>query len=142
MKIPPCFTAVLAAATLFFGGCATTESRIKDHQAAFDAASPAVQAKIRAGQVDIGFTQEQVLMSLGDPDRRYTRTTATGTTIIWAYADHKPSVSVGFGMVGGGGGTMVGSGMAVSTGGDRYDDRLRVVISGDRVVAIETSGHH
>jgi hypothetical protein len=134
-----CFAAVLSALSFVLGGCSTTDSRIKNHQEAFNAAPPAVQEKIRAGQVEIGFTQEQVLMALGNPDRQYTRTTASGTTDIWAYEDHKPSFSFGVGMVGGGGGTMVGSGVAVGTG-DRRDDKLRVILSGGRVVALESRG--
>jgi len=134
----PCFSAVLSAFLLVLTGCSTTDSRIKGHQAAFDAAPPAVQAKIRAGQVDVGYTPDLVLMALGEPDRRYTRTTANGTTDIWAYVSHKPSFSIGLGVIGGGGGTMVGSGVAVGTG-DRSDDKLRVIFSGGRVAALETS---
>ena len=136
----PSFAAVMTAFILVLAGCATTDSRIKDHQAGFDAAPPAVQAKIKAGQIDVGFTTEQVTMALGKPDRSYTRTTARGTSDIWAYADHKPRFSLGIGVVGGGGSTMVGSGVAIGTGGDRYDDKLRVVFEGGRVVAIEKSG--
>jgi len=127
---------------LVVAGCSTTDSRIKDRQATFDASGPELQAKIRAGKVEVGFTSEQVLMALGKPDRQYTRTTAKGTTDIWAYADHRPKFSFGVGVVGGGGGTMVGSGVAIGTGGDRDDDRLRVILEGGRVVAIEMSGRH
>jgi hypothetical protein len=140
MKLPHlCFAAVMAAFSLVLGGCSTTDSRIKDNQAAFNNAPADVQAKIRAGQIAVGFTEEQVLMSLGKPDRRYTRTTAAGTTDIWAYEDRKPSFSIGLGVAGGGGGTMVGSGVAIGTG-DRSDDKLRVLFSGGRVTAMETRG--
>ena len=135
------FVAILAALMVIVTGCSTTNSRIKDHQASFDATPPAVQDKIRAGQIDIGFTPEQVTMALGNPDRSYTRTTARGTSEVWAYADHKPAFSIGIGVAGGGGSTMVGSGVAVSSGNDRFDDKLRVVFEGDRVVAVETRGH-
>jgi len=142
MKLPtPSFVAALSVCLVFFAGCSTTDSRIKSHQAAFDAAPAQVQAKIRAGQIEVGFTQEQVTMSLGKPDRSYTRTTARGTAEIWAYADNTPSFSIGVGAVGGGGGTMVGSGVALSSGGDRYDDKVRVIFEGGRVTAIETRGH-
>ena len=135
------FAAILVAIMVIATGCSTTDSRIKDHQASFDATPPTVQAKIRAGQIDIGFTPEQVTMALGKPDRSYTRTTASGTSEIWAYEDHKPVFSIGIGVVGGGGSTMVGSGVGVSSGNDRFDDKLRVVFEGDRVVAVETRGH-
>lgn len=130
--------AALAAILILGTACSTTDARIKDHQAAFDASPAPVQAKIKAGQVDIGFSQAQVLMALGEPDRRYTRTTAEGTVEIWAYRDHAPSISLGVGFVGGGGGTMMGSGMSVSSRGDRNDDKLRVVLSAGTVIAIES----
>jgi len=136
----PCFAAAVAAFVLVATGCSTTDSRIKDHQAAFDAAPSAVQTKIRAGQVEIGFSTEQVSMALGKPDRSYTRTTARGTSEIWAYEDNKPAISIGIGVIGGGGGTMVGSGVAVGTGGDRSDDKVRVIFEGGRVTAVETRG--
>jgi len=137
----PSFAAALTAFVLLVGGCSTTDSRIKSHQAAFDSAPAAVQAKIRAGQVEVGFTADQVVMALGKPDRSYTRTTVRGTSDIWAYEDHGPAFSIGVGMVSGGGGSTVGSGVAVSTGGDRYDDKVRVIFEGGRVTAVETRGH-
>lgn len=140
MKFPIlCFTAALVALSFVVAGCSTTDSRIKDHQAAFNAAPADVQTKIREGKVEVGFTEEQVLMALGAPDRRYTRTTASGTTEVWAYDDHKPSFSFGVGVAGGGGGTMVGGGAVVGTG-DRHSDKLRVVLSGGRVTALEMRG--
>jgi len=132
-----CIAAALAVLSFFVSGCSTTDSRIKDNQAAFNSAPPDVQAKIREGKIAIGFTEEQVLMSLGKPDRRYSRTTAAGTTDVWAYEDHKPSFSFGIGMASGGGGTMVGSGVAVGTG-DRSGDKLRVILTGGRVTALES----
>ncbi|MFT3782373.1 MAG: hypothetical protein QM790_10190 [Nibricoccus sp.] len=127
----------LLTVTVLFSGCSTVDSRIKNHQSAFDSAPPTTQQKIRAGQVDVGFTPDQVIMALGEPDRRYTRTTANGTSEIWAYADKGPAFSFGIGMVGGGGGTAVGSGVAVGTG-DRRDDKLRVIFVSGRVTALET----
>lgn len=134
-----CFAAALAALTFVVGGCSTTDSRVKDNQAAFNAAPPDVQAKIREGKVAVGFTEAQILMALGKPDRRYTRTTAAGTTDVWAYEDHKPSFSFGIGMASGGGGTMVGSGVAIGTG-DRSGDKLRVILTGGVVTAVESRG--
>lgn len=135
------FAAVLTALSFVLSGCSTTDSRIKNNQAAFNAAPPDVQAKIREGKVAIGFTEQQVLMALGKPDRRYTRTTAEGTTDVWAYEDHKPSFSFGIGVASGGGGSMVGSGVAIGTG-DRSGDKLRVVLTGGRVTALETRGRY
>lgn len=140
MKALLSVSAVAVFLTFFFSGCSTAESRIQAHQEAYNASTPSVQAKLRAGRVEVGFTQEQVLIAMGEPDRRYTRTTALGTTVVWAYTDHKPAVSVGFSMAAGGGSSLLGGGVALTTGGDRYDDLVRVVIWENRVVAVESSG--
>ncbi|MBI1374940.1 MAG: hypothetical protein GC159_19655 [Phycisphaera sp.] len=76
--------------------CASsTESRIAEHQAAFDAAPPAVQDNLRNGRVDIGYTREQVRIALGDPDRTASRRDATGgVTETWVYEGvirHQPN---------------------------------------------------
>lgn len=131
---------VLAGLVMFAAGCSTTASRIEKNQAAFAAASPEVQAKIRAGQVDVGFTLDQVMIALGEPDRRFTRTTEKGVSEVWAYADHGPAFSFGMGVGGGGGSTSVGTGVMVNTGGNRDSDRLRVVFDGGRVIALEKRG--
>ncbi|MBK9989485.1 MAG: hypothetical protein IPP19_01810 [Verrucomicrobia bacterium] len=139
LKVPS-FASVFVLCSFLLAGCSTTDSRIKNNQASFDAAPPAVQAKIRAGKIEVGFTAEQVTMALGKPDRRYSRTTERGTSDIWAYADSGPAFSFGVGMASGGGGSMVGTGVGVSTGNDRYEDKMRVVFEGGRVTAIETRG--
>src|SRR6185295_7127311 len=47
--------------------------------------SPARVAQIRAGQVQIGMTSEEVFASLGNTDTRNTTTTAFGTHEQWGY---------------------------------------------------------
>lgn len=127
---------VLAVA---LAGCSTVDGRIKDNPSAFNALPPETQQKIRNGQVELGYTPEMVTMALGKPDRTYTRTNEKGSSEIWAYRDKKPTMSFGFGIGGGGGGTHVGSGIGITTGGDRYDDRLRVVFVDGKVSAVETA---
>src|SRR5258708_4829348 len=80
--------------------CASPQSRIKRHQAEFDAYPTAVQQKIRDGQADVGFTSEQVALALGRPDRRYTRKAAAATQEVWVYGygSGVTSVGLGFGM--------------------------------------------
>jgi hypothetical protein len=124
---------------LFSTGCSTADSRIKDNQAAFNALPADTQQKIREGKVEVGYAPEWVTMALGKPDRVYTRTTEKGTSEIWAYRDTKPSFSFGLGVGGGGGGTRVGTGVGLTTGGDRYDDKLRVVFADGKVTALETT---
>ncbi|HQF38872.1 MAG TPA: hypothetical protein PK322_07115 [Opitutaceae bacterium] len=127
--------AVLACA-LAFAGCSTPDSRIEKNSAAFASYAPAVQAKIRAGEVDVGFTPEMVTMALGKPSQIRRRQSAEGETEVWVYADKSPTFSFGVGV--GGGGHHSGGGVAVgtSTGGER-EDRLRVIFQAGKVTAIE-----
>ncbi len=127
--------AVLAGA-LAFAGCSTPDSRIEKNSAAFASYPPAVQAKIRAGEVEVGYNEEMVQIALGKPDRTYRRQTAKEETVVWAYADKTPTIGFGFGI--GSSGRHSGGGVAVgtSTGGDR-GDRLHVIFKAGKVTAIE-----
>jgi len=105
MKLTPFFLATL----LLLGatGCTSTpERRITKNDAAFSQWPAAVQEKVRAGQIDLGFTPEQVRTALGGPDRKFARTTNDGTSEIWAYRDDKPRFSFGIGLGFGGGGRL------------------------------------
>jgi hypothetical protein len=121
-------------------GCSSVDSRIARNRAEYSTWPLAVQEKVAAGKIDLGFTPEQVLMALGEPDRRFTRTTSDGTSAVWSYRDRAPKVSFGLGLgIGGfnsrsavGGGVMLGTGY-------QDDEQLGVVF--DRtghVSAIET----
>jgi len=123
--------------TTLLAACASTDSRIRDNQAAFDGYPPAVQQKIRAGQADIGFTPEQVRMALGEPDHKYTRTSAEGSSEVWAYRDSGPMFSFGVGGGSFGSHSGVGGGVGVATGGDAPEDKLRVVFYNGAVSSIE-----
>ncbi|MDD2762370.1 MAG: hypothetical protein PHE83_00185 [Opitutaceae bacterium] len=123
---------------LVLAGCVTTPSeRIAKNHSAYASWPPEVQAKVRAGEVAIGFTPEQVRMALGEPDHTFTRTTDKGSDEVWGYRDHKPRFSFGFGMMGGGGSTRVSGATVVSSREPYYDDVLRVVFDRDRVSAVE-----
>ncbi|HTQ32262.1 MAG TPA: hypothetical protein VMI53_13705 [Opitutaceae bacterium] len=130
---------LLALAALAFAACSTVDSRISGNQSQFDSWPPAVQQKVRAGQVDIGFTPAQAQVALGDPDRKYTRTDAHGTVEVWAYQDHSPVFSFGLGVGTFSHSSAYGGGIGVTTGGDRYDDKLRVIFAEGKVVALERS---
>jgi hypothetical protein len=130
----------------FFGllvaGCSTVDSRIAKHREVFNTWPAAVQDKIVRGEIDIGFSTDQVRVALGEPDRMFTRTTADGSSQVWSYRDRGPrfgfGVGVGMGSWGGRGGTYGGVGMG--TGGGYHDDeKLGVVFDpSGRVAAIET----
>ena len=73
---------------LLLSGCASTPAkRIEQNQSAFDAFPVAVQARIRGGQIDLGFQPEMVRIALGEPQRKLVRRTAAGDTDIWLYID-------------------------------------------------------
>jgi hypothetical protein len=118
-------------------GCSTPESRIEKNQTVFQSLPPDVQTKIRSGQVEVGFAPAWVKMALGEPDRRYTRSTETGTVEVWGYRSHKPALSFGLGVAGGGGSSSVGGGVGVSTGRSRDEDQVRIVFANGKVTAVE-----
>ena len=79
-----CFTGSLA---LLLAGCATPEKRIQQNQDVFDTFPVAAQARIRGGQIDLGFTPDMVRIALGEPQRQTLRRSAEGETEIWSYFD-------------------------------------------------------
>jgi|UniRef100_UPI00404914AB hypothetical protein len=130
-------SSLLLAITLVLGGCASVDSRINQNKAVFNEWSPEVQATIRAGRVDLGFTPKQVKVALGEPDRIFTRTTEEGTAEIWAYYDKKPKFSLGLGVSSGGYGSGVGGGVAYDRHDERFEDAVRVVLMQGKVTAVE-----
>ncbi len=127
-------TTLLAATVL--AACSSTASRIDDQKATFDTYSAEMQQKIREGKVDVGFTQEQVRLSLGEPTRRYTQQTAAGQSEVWAYGKSGPTFSFGLGAGSFGSGVGGGVGLGTSTGGNS-EDKMRVTFEGGKVTAVE-----
>ena len=73
---------------LLLGGCASTpEKRIEQNQKVFDALPVAAQARIRGGQIDLGFAPDMVRIALGEPQRRLVRRAAGNDIEIWLYLD-------------------------------------------------------
>lgn len=124
---------------LICAGCSTPASRIARNETAFSEWPAAIQDKVRAGQIDLGFTPEQVKLALGEPSRVTTRTNHDGTSEVWAYRGKEPRFSFGVGVGTSRGNTGYGGGVNVGTGGDRGEDAMRVVFDGGRVSAIETA---
>ncbi len=123
--------------SVFATGCSTVDSRAKKHEAAFNSWSPEVQEKVKAGQVDVGFTPEMVQVALGDPERTVTRTTANGEALVWIYADKSPKFSIGLGVGSMRGSTGVGGGVTLGDSGWRDQEAMRVIFESGRVSAIE-----
>ncbi len=123
---------------LLIAACASPASRISDHQSAYDSYPPEVRSKIAAGQVDVGFTQEQARIALGEPARKFTRTTEKGATEVWAYTKTSPTFSIGIGSgFGIGSSGFGGVGIGTSTGDGQPDDKLRLVFENGRITSIE-----
>lgn len=137
MKSP--LLAFLGCALLFAAGCSTVGSRIARHRDAFESWPLDVQQNVQTGQIELGYTPEQVRVALGEPARTFTRTDADGISEVWAYRDRKPRFGFGVGIGVGRGSTSYGGGVAVG-GRDYFDDEtMRVVFTGGRVSAIETT---
>lgn len=88
MKLPK---SLLLCSTLLvlLAGCNTPGARIKKNQALFDTFPPEIQGRIRAGEVDIGFTRDMVDIALGAPNRTYVRRTAAGEVVVLAYTAYE-----------------------------------------------------
>lgn len=77
--------AALAVLVLAAGCVSTPERRIAKHPELFAGFAPGVQAQIRRGEIDIGFTPDMVRLALGTPSRVVVRKTAAGTVDVWLY---------------------------------------------------------
>jgi hypothetical protein len=131
LRLALCFGPLLLVTS-----CSTPASRISKNQEEFFEWPVAVQEKIRAGEIDLGFTPEQVQMALGKPDRVATRTDHDGVGEVWSYPSKRPHFSFGVGVGTSSGHTSTGVGVA--TGTDHSDETMRIVFAGGRVSAIET----
>src|SRR5438270_11416293 len=126
MKTKLSFLAATVAAALL-AGCSTVDSRIAHNRAAFNTWPPAVQDKVVAGQIDVGFTPDQVRVALGEPDRVWSRTTNDGTSEVWSYGDRGPRFGWGVGY--GSYGRYNGYSLGVNSMGPSYyrGERTRVI---------------
>ena len=130
---------LLASVTLgLMAACSTPDSRISSNRAAFESFPPPVQAAIRAGRVEVGFNHEMVLMALGEPARKFTRTTDRGELEVWGYHDNTPQFSFGLGFASGGRGSAMGGGVGVSNGGYDPEEKTRIEFQNGHVTAVES----
>lgn len=135
----PLGSVLLVAAVLAVAGCASTPAkRIAKNEAAFAAMPAEVQAAVRAGRVEVGFTPQQVELAKGKPDRVVRRTTAKGEEQSWIYEKRASGLGFGIGVGGGSGG--MGGGVGVSTGGRGPDVAYVVNFSGGVVSSVEDYG--
>ena len=79
-------SAGLALPLLFLlAGCASPARRIEQNRELFDSLPVAAQARIRGGQIDLGFTPAMVRIALGEPQRQLVRRARGGDAEIWLY---------------------------------------------------------
>jgi hypothetical protein len=134
----PLRTVLCLVSAVLLAACSTTpEQRIAKNTALFDTYPPQVRQKIRAGQVEIGYTPDMVRLALGEPSRVFSRQTETGAAELWIYHDKGPrfSFGVGVGSYGRHSGTSVG--VSTSSGGYDPEEKMRVEFRDGRVSAVE-----
>ena len=81
---------LILAAAFALSACMTAQQfrdrRIASNLEVFNSFSTEIQQKIRAGQIELGFSEEMVRLAWGIPDRIYTRTTDKGEATVWTYS--------------------------------------------------------
>lgn len=133
---------VLPLAVLL-AGCATPAKRIQQNQELFDSFPVAAQARIRGGQVDLGFTPDMVRIALGEPQRQMLRRENGGETEIWLYLDvvrryDRQRVDIdGLSFAGSGGIRSLGGSAWINVEQDREYVRTRVEFRNGVATAIE-----
>ena len=79
------FRAALILLVVVLQGCATTITRVEQHQALFDSLDDATQASLLQGETQIGYNMEMTYIALGSPDEIRRKQTETGDTVTWVY---------------------------------------------------------
>lgn len=80
---------LLSVAALGLAGCSTIDKRIAEKSAAFATYPAEIQASLRQGLVEIGYTPDQVYIALGKPDDKRERITAQGREVTWIYHSYE-----------------------------------------------------
>jgi len=128
------------AALFVLSGCSTPQKRSRNYPEMMEALTPEEREMVEAGEVEVGFSEEMVLVALGEPDRRFTQRSASGEREIWVYyaARRPPGVSLGVGAgMTRGRSSGYGGGVSVGTGSrSRLEERYRLVFENERVAEI------
>lgn len=134
---------VLLPLALLLAGCATPAKRIQQNQELFDSFPVAAQARIRGGQIDLGFTPDMVRIALGEPQRKTLRRSAAGDLEVWFYLDtirryDRQRVDIdGLSLSGPGGLRSLGGSAWINVEQSREFVRVRVEFQNGAVTAIE-----
>ncbi|MEI6165584.1 MAG: hypothetical protein WCS52_00165 [bacterium] len=89
MKSNISILAVLGLLACAAGCVSTPDSRIKKDPRLFATLAPEVQAKVKKGEVAIGFSRDMVRLALGLPRQVNVRTSEVGETEIWTYVNSR-----------------------------------------------------
>lgn len=107
--------------------CASSRSeRIARDEARFNSYTPDERRLIRMGEVAVGFDQEQVRMTLGEPSREATVDAAQGKAVVWEYREIRPSIGLSAGGTLGTRGSGLGIGTGVGVNPARTELRQRI----------------
>jgi hypothetical protein len=131
---------LLLGAILILAGCSTPQSRARANADLMATFPPEVQARVEAGEVDLGFTEDMVMVAMGRPDRRLSQVTAAGQTTTWVYNRRggQPRFSLGVGTGIGRGSGVYGGGISVGTGGRLGpEERARITFAEGKVIGIQ-----
>ena len=85
----------IAAGTLIFTGCATTEARISRHPEMYQRLSSRDQALVSQGQIRPGMTMDAVWLAWGKPDQKIPADAGDGHGETWVYLRYETPPSYG-----------------------------------------------
>nr|UXE46134.1 hypothetical protein Hi04_10k_c5714_00024 [uncultured bacterium] len=85
----------IAAATLIFTGCATTEARISQHPEMYQRLSSRDQALVSQGQIRPGMTMDAVWLAWGTPDQKVPANAGDRRAETWVYLRYATPPSYG-----------------------------------------------
>jgi hypothetical protein len=85
----------IAAGTLTFTGCATTEARISQHPEIYQRLSSRDQALVSQGQIGPGMTKDAVWLAWGTPDQKIPDNMGGRPTETWVYLRYETPPSYG-----------------------------------------------
>ena len=86
MRMRTAWAVLAAVAAAALAGCAGVEQRVARNQDYFDGLPVAAQARIRGGDIDLGFTAKMVEIALGEPTAKLTRVSPGVEREVWIYA--------------------------------------------------------
>lgn len=85
----------IAAGTLIFTGCATTEARISQHPEIYQRLSSRDQSLVSQGQIRLGMITDAVWLAWGTPDQKIPANVGDSHDETWVYLRYETPPSYG-----------------------------------------------